>query len=78
MNPILNITDYDGKTCTMVHIPSVTSPRIMDNDSKELNSSWLRKSQGYLVKSYPDKVVLQGVDFLNGKFVSLACYVIEK
>ena len=78
LNPILNITDYDGKTCTMVHIPSVSSPRTMNQNSKDYSDNYLRKSQGYLVKVYPDRIVLQGVEFLKGQFISYACYAVER
>ncbi len=78
MNPVMNITDYDGETCTMVHIPSVSSPRKMEADSAGSSERYMRESQGYLVKVYDDRIVLQGVEFLRGLFLSYACYVIER
>lgn len=78
-NPLLNVTDYDGEYCTMVHISSVSSPRrLASQDSESRNEYYMRSSEGYLVSVYGDKLVLQGVDFLRGEFLSYATYVINK
>ena len=78
-NPDLNITNYGGKYTTLVHIPSVSVTRVVGGEKgslKDLRN--LRGSQGYLAKVYADRIVLTGVDFMRGKFVSYATYTIGR
>lgn len=77
-NSILNITDYDGQYATLVHIPSVSSPRRMTDTSKDYHDCNLRVSEGYLVRVYDDHIVLTGVDFLKGQFISYATFLVNK
>lgn len=77
-NSILNITDYDGTYATMVHISSVSSPRSVEDYSKDRKENGMRSSEGYLATVYDGKIVLTGVDFLKGELLSYATYVIEK
>lgn len=77
LNPNLNITDYNGEYCTMVHIPSVGSPRYVKDDSKDYSERFLRNSEGYLVNVYNDKIVLKGIEFIGYKILSYATYVVN-
>ena len=77
-NERLNISDYDGEYCTMVHISSVSSPRTVKNGSTDKNERFLRQSEGYLVSVYPDRIILTGVDFYMHELLSYANYVIER
>ncbi len=78
LNPILNITDYNGTYATMVHVSSVTSPRTVSKNASSRTENYMRMSEGYLVRVYEDKIVLTGVDFLKGEFLAYASYVINK
>ncbi len=77
INSKLNISNYDGEYCTMVHIPSVTGPRYTtDGYSKEIVQN-LRNSFGDIVTVYPNRIVFTACDFLKGQFISNATYMIE-
>lgn len=77
-NERLNISDFDGEYCTMVHISSVTSPRTIGKDDAQNKNRYLRQSEGYLVSVYPDRIVLSGIDFYMHEVLSYANYVIER
>lgn len=78
-NPNLNITDYNGKYATLVHISSCGSPRSISSNSDLISTeNYLENSEGYLVTVYKDRIVLNGVNFLRGQFLSYATYNIEK
>lgn len=78
LNPRLNISDFDGEYCTMVHISSVSSPRTIKNGDTKEKERFLRQSEGYLVSVYPDRIVLTGIDFYMHEMLSYANYVIER
>ena len=78
MNPIMNITDYDGDYATFVHVPSVSSPRRAVMGSAKRFELYMRSSQGYLVKVYEDKIVLFGVQFWGERFLSFATFNIYR
>ncbi len=78
INPSLNVTDYDGTTATMVHISSVTAPRISSNTTLLWKSAAMDRSEGYLVTVYPDHYVLTACDFLRGEMLAYATYIITK
>lgn len=77
-NPVLNITDYDGTYATLVHISSVTCPRTVKEKAKNRKEKWALKSEGYLIRVYDDCLVLTGVEFHDGEFLSYANYVVNK
>ena len=77
-NPLLNITDYDGQTATMVHVSSVSSPRSLTDNSDDDYEHYMRDSEGYLVTVYDDYIILQGINFLKGKMLSYATYKIDR
>ena len=74
LNKDLNIYDGDGEYCTMVHIPSVTTPRDYI-DGKRIGSS--AYSEGYVVDVYDNVTVLRGYDFVNGQYLAFANYVVD-
>lgn len=78
INPNLNITDYDGTTATMVHISSVTAPRISSDTTLLWKSASMQRSEGYLVTVYPDHYVLTACDFLQGEMLAYATYIVTK
>ncbi|MBR0536576.1 MAG: metallophosphoesterase [Clostridia bacterium] len=77
-NPRVNITDYNGTYCTLVHIPSVSSPRSTRENQNGVNELFMRSSQGYLVNVYADRIELRGLEFWGTRFVSCACFNIAK
>ena len=78
INPDLNITDYDGTTATMVHISSVSSPRISSDTTLLWTSDTMKRSEGYLVTVYPDHYVLTACDFLQEQMLAYATYIVTK
>lgn len=77
-NKIANITDYDGKYATMVHISSVTSPRDMIDNGTAAGDFALYSSEGMLIKVYKDHIQFIAVDFMQGQFLSYATYAIAR
>ena len=77
-NPNLNITDTDGTTATMVHISSVSSPRISNDTTLLWTSDTMQRSEGYLVTVYPDRFVLTACDFLQNQMLSYATYTVMR
>ena len=69
MNERLNITDYGGSYATFVHIPSVSSPRSVTPNAEKRSERYMRSSQGYYVRVYPDRVNLTGVEFWGTRFL---------
>lgn len=76
-NPELNITDYNGKYATSVHVSSVSSPRRVTDVSDETSEYYMRSSEGYYIAVYEDYMVLYGIDFLRGEFLAYATYTID-
>lgn len=78
INPRLNITDYDGSTATMIHIGSVTSPRISSDTTLLWTSDTMKRSEGYLVTVYDDHMVVTACDFLQNEMLAYATYLVQK
>ena len=78
INPKLNITDYDGTTATMVHISSVSSPRISSDTTILWTSDTMKRSEGYLVTVFDDHYVLTACDFLQKEMLAYSTYVVQK
>ncbi len=77
-NPNLNIADYNGEYATMVHVSSVSSPRIIKSDKSEKRTEMnMKRSEGMLVSVYENRIVINAVDFLRGKMLAYATYNIE-
>ena len=77
-NSRLNITDYDGTTATMIHISSVTSPRISSDRTLLWSSDTMKRSEGYLVQVYDDHFTLTACDFLQEHLLAYATYIVQK
>ena len=78
INPNLNITDYNGETATMIHISSVSSPRISSNTTLLWTSDTMQRSEGYLVRVYDDYLVVTACDFLQNQMLAYATYIVRK
>lgn len=76
INPNLNITDNGGKTGAMIHISSVTCPRVSNNTTILWTSASMERSEGYLVSVYSDRFVVTAVDFLQKQALAYATYVV--
>ena len=78
-NPRMNITDYNGTYCTMVHISSVSSPRsVLKDTSKDVTEMNMLKSEGLLIRAYDDRIVFTAIDFIKGVFLSYATFTIDR
>lgn len=63
-----------------VHIPSSGSPRELFWDEENKKYNWKAKdaeSQGYIVDVYDDYIVLNGINFINKRYVPLGVYKIN-
>ena len=78
INPSLNITDYNGQTATMIHVSSVTSPRISNHTTLLWTSDTMQRSEGYLVYVYDDHLVVTACDFLQNQMLAYATYIVRK
>ena len=65
-NEETNFSNFDGEYCYMVHIPSVTEPRWIEDEDTERTGKNGELSQGWTIYDYGDTVVLVPVDFLSG------------
>lgn len=77
-NSSMNITDNNGTTATMIHVPSCTCPRTATATSTSLGQLHGRASEGGLMLCYDDYDVMIGIDLMNGKAYSYASYIIYK
>ncbi len=75
-NENLNIYDYDGTTATMVHVPSVTAPRTVNDTDTSYTSHAGERSYGDLMFSGDGYEIMNGLDFVGGEIQSFACYII--
>ncbi len=67
-NENLNMSNFDGEYCYMVHNSSVCSPRwIGEQDTYRQNMTGER-SEGWIVEVYDEAIVLIPVDFILGVF----------
>lgn len=65
--------DHD-RGCHSIHIPSVTAPvQVTGTSTVKL----LDGSQGYVVDVYANHIVLRGRDFASGRFLPIACYLLD-
>ncbi|HBL41512.1 MAG TPA: hypothetical protein DDY98_08145 [Ruminococcaceae bacterium] len=77
-NKDLNICNYDGTTATMVHISSVGAPRTTDLLHPFQTSNPATMSEGIYVTAYPNYIVTNAVDFVNGEILAYATYRIAR
>ena len=62
--------------CHSVHIPTTLNVKAI-NDTEDDYDTVTGESLGYIVDVYENHIVLRGVNFVNGNFVSIATYCIE-
>lgn len=77
-NEKLNITDYDGTTATMVHVSSSAAPRTTSITQPIQHSNPGTMSEGLYINVYPDFVISNACDFVNGQILAYATYKIDK
>ena len=77
-NENLNITDYDGTTATMVHVSSSAAPRTTSITQPIQHSNPGTMSEGLYLNVYPDFVISNACDFVNGQILAYATYKIDK
>lgn len=77
-NPILNITDYDGTTATMVHVSSVGAPRTTSPTQPFQTSNPLKMSEGLFNQVYDNFIITNPCDFVNGEILAYAMYKIDR
>ena len=65
LNENLNISNFDGEYCYMVHIPSVSEPRYIDDDDAIRTSMTGEASEGWIVEVYDKAIILTPVDFVK-------------
>lgn len=67
-NENLNISNFDGEYCYMVHNPSVGEPRwIGENDTRRTSMDG-EVSEGWIVEIYDEAMILIPVDFISETF----------
>lgn len=68
----------DGSTCHRVHIPSCAKPR-KNTSGTSSDDTYTNHggSEGYLVDVYENAIVLRGIDFINGKYLPIANYLMD-
>ena len=67
-NENLNVSNFDGEYCYMVHNPSVCEPRWISESSSSRQSMMGKNSEGWIVELYEDTMILIPVDFINEVF----------
>lgn len=68
----------NGSTCHRVHIPSCAYPRKSDTGtSSGTIYNYNEGSEGYLVDVYENAIVLRGRDFIKGKYLPIANYLMD-
>ncbi len=76
-NENLNIFDYYGTSATMVHVPSVTNMRTVDDTSTSYGSLYRTgASQGALTFAYDGYQIINGVDLQNEEILSFATFIV--
>ncbi len=76
-NKELNISDYDGKYATMVHVSSVAAPRTVTDTSLVQKSNPGYMSEGLYMTVYNDMLLIRAVDFISGEFLAYATYIVK-
>lgn len=70
------IANYDNALGHSVHIPSLSSPRVVAPDG---SSFWgaPEDAEGYVVDVYENGIVLRGIDIINEKLIPVAQYYLD-
>ncbi|MBQ9468001.1 MAG: leucine-rich repeat protein [Clostridia bacterium] len=75
-NKNLNIYDYEGTTSTLVHVPSVTAPRTVDDNDTSYHSNVGKRSEGLLMFSCDGYEIENAINFKTGEIYAFGCYII--
>ncbi len=67
-NENLNVSNFDGEYCYMVHNPSVCEPRWIGEDDSRRTSMDGVVSEGWIIEMYDDFMILIPVDFISQVF----------
>ncbi len=67
-NENLNVSNFDGEYCYMVHNPSVCEPRWIGEDDTGRTSKTGVASEGWIIEMYDDFMILIPVDFISQVF----------
>ena len=67
-NPNLNMSNFGGQYCYMVHNPSVCTPRWIEEDSPTRENMKGKYSEGWIVEKTDTYIVLIPVDFISQTF----------
>jgi hypothetical protein len=67
-NENLNVSNFDGEYCYMVHNPSVCEPRWIGEDDSHRTSKTGVVSEGWIIEMYDDFMILIPVDFISQVF----------
>ena len=77
-NSGLNITDYNGRFATMIHISSVGAPRTTDLLHPFQTSNPAKMSEGLYIAVFPHYILSYAMDFVNNKILAYATYRVAK
>ena len=77
-NEDTNFSDFDGEYCTMVHIPSVTEPRWIEDEDTDRTGKNGEMSQGWIFYDYGDTTVLVPIDFTSGTIYTEYMEIVKK
>lgn len=67
-NENLNVSNFDGEYCYMVHNPSVCTPRWIGENDETRQDMKGTHSEGWIIEIYDDAMILIPVDFINQVF----------
>lgn len=67
-NENLNVSNFDGEYCYMVHNSSVCEPRWIGENDTRRTSMYGKSSEGWIIEIYEDTMILIPVDFLSETF----------
>ncbi len=67
-NPNLNVSNFNGDYCYMVHNPSVCTPRWIEENSPSRENMKGKYSEGWIVEVHEDSLTLIPVDFISQTF----------
>lgn len=70
-----NYYRYKGDGARFVHLSSLTAPR--DITDKTISSYIYAQSEGTVIDVYPNHIILRSRNFLDGKFIGVAQYILD-
>ncbi len=77
LQEVNSMNNYDDKYAShSVHIPSIASPTNISADGTSYSKDY-SGSEGYVMDVYENKIILRGRDFISGKFLPIASYLLD-